>query len=67
MLNCLDWGLEGVEWDIVDSIMINTDLEPSSAIDFGYVDSLFEAIELIFGANYISCPEIYLLLALAWK
>ena len=47
--------------------MVNTDLVPSSAQDFGYVDLFVKAIKLIFGAEYISCPEIYLSLALSRK
>ena len=67
MPNCLDRGLEGVEWCIVDSTVANTDFEPSDAVVFGDVDSLVEAIELTLGADYISCPAAYLLQALARK
>ena len=61
MPNCLDRSLEGVEWDIVGS----TDIEPSNAVEFGYVDSFVEATKLIFGADYTSCTAICLIIALA--
>ena len=47
--------------------MVNTDLVPSSAQDFGYVDLFVKAIKLIFGADFISYPEVYLSLTLARK
>ena len=64
---CLDWSLEGAEWDIVVRAMANTDLEPCIAEDIGYVYSFVEAINLIVGAYYISRPAAYLFLALARK
>ena len=47
--------------------MAHTDLEPCSAVEFGYVGSFVEAIKLILGADYISHPKVHLLLALALK
>ena len=67
MPTCLDLGQERVERDIVDSIMENANLEPCDAVYNGYSDSFAEAIELILGADYISCHTIYLFPALAIK
>ena len=47
--------------------MVNTDPEPRSAVESGYVNSFVEAIKLIFGADFISYPEVYLSLTLARK